>query len=237
MIYFIGDVHGELEQLAHKLAVRKIKDSQLIQVGDFGLGLFESKEKEEINLMTLDKTLKAGNNLLYVIRGNHDDPSYFEKWQKIGNIYVVPDYSVLLLGGYTVLLIGGAISIDRTTRTEGKDYWKDEAFLFDEVKLKAAIREVQNIDIVVTHNAPSEFWPYEINGLVKTYAIQDINLISDLTKERQMHSELLKHVTGNFAPTHWYYGHFHTITDGQYSNLKYYVLGESEIREHLRDEI
>ncbi len=183
----------------------------------------------------MNKTLKAGNNLLYVIRGNHDDPSYFEKWQKIGNIRVVPDYSVLELDGYTVLLIGGAISIDRMTLTEGKDYWKNEVFLFDELKLAAAISEVQNIDIVVTHNAPSEFWPYEIGGLVKTYAKQDINLISDLTKEWKMHSKLLKHVTNKFSPSHWYYGHFHAIADGQYSNLKYYVLGESEIREHLKD--
>jgi UDP-2,3-diacylglucosamine pyrophosphatase LpxH len=139
-------VHEEFEQLAHRLAIRKIKDLQLVQVGDFGLG-FGNKNQEELNLKTLNKTLKSGNNILYVIRGNHDDPSYFQQWQNIGNIRLVPDYSVLDLGGYTVLLIGGAISIDRTNRTQGKNYWKEEVFLFDEEKVTAAISEIQNIDI------------------------------------------------------------------------------------------
>lgn len=233
MLYFIGDVHGELERLAHKLAVKNIRDSQLVQVGDFGFGLFGSKEKEYLSLKTLNKTLKAGNNLLYVIRGNHDDPSYFEKWQKIGNIRVVPDYSVLELNGYSVLLVGGAISIDRTSRMLGKSYWNEEEFVFDQQRLESVLKDVEKIDIVVTHNAPKEFWPFELNNLVKAYARRDENLLSDLNDEREKHSTLLNHVTSRFAPTHWYYGHFHATEFNQYNELKYFALGESEIREHV----
>ena len=232
MIYFIGDTHGDFGELANKLAVRGIRDSQLVQVGDFGLG-FGNKNEEELNLKTLNKTLKTGNNLLYVIRGNHDDPSYFATWEKIGNIRLVPDYSVLELGGYNVLLVGGAISIDRNSRIQGKDYWKEEEFIFDPDKLDVALNEIQRVDIVVTHTAPNEFWPFDLGNLVRAYARQDVNLISDLAKERELHSILLKYITNKYAPPHWYYGHFHTTNNGEYSGIKYFALGEAEIREHI----
>lgn len=235
MLIFIGDVHGEFHQLAHRLAVRKIRDSVLVQVGDFGVGFYE-KVVEEENLAKLNKTLKAGNNLLYVIRGNHDNPAYFDKWQKIGNIRFVPDYSVLELDGYTVFLAGGAISIDRTSRIQGKNYWKEEEFVFDVERLETSLKEVERVDIVVTHNAPAEFWPFQINYLVTAYARRDDELILHLARERELHSKLLKHLTSKFDPSHWYYGHFHTIEDGEYNGLKYHVLGESELREHRSED-
>ncbi len=232
MIYFVGDIHGEFRDLANRIDARNISDSSLIQVGDFRLG-FGNRNEEELALKTLNKTLKAGNNLLYVIRGNHDDPSYFEKWQKIGNIRLVPDYSILELEGYTLFLTGGSVSVDRLQRREGKGYWKDEMFRYEKSKLEFALSQVQKIDIVVTHSAPGEFWPYETSELVKSYAKRDTSLIADLTKDREMHSELLEYFTSKFSPSHWYYGHFHAAMTNQYKDLMYFALGEAEIREHF----
>ncbi len=212
--------------------MRGIRNSQLVQVGDFGLG-FGNKNEEELKLKTLNKTLKAGNNLLYVIRGNHDDPAYFQKWQKIGNIRLLPDYTVLELGGYSVFLAGGAISIDRTTRSEGKNYWKEEEFVFDSRKLEPVIREIKNINIIVTHSAPSEFWPFDFDLNVHGYMMRDKQLKSDLDKDRAAHTSLLKQVSSKFVPTHWYYGHFHASNHSEYSGIKYFALGEHEIREHV----
>jgi len=233
MLYFIGDVHGELEQLADKLAIKNIRNSQLVQVGDFGFGFFGSKDKEDLSIKNLNKTLKAGNNLLYVIRGNHDDPSYFEKWQKIGNIRLVPDYSVLELAGNSVLLVGGAISIDRTSRVSGKTYWREEEFVFNQDKLDAVLRDVKKIDIVVTHSAPSEFWPYDFDLNVHSYMARDKQLKADLDIDRANHSRLLKFITMRFSTTRWYYGHFHASKGGEYNDIKYHLLGELEIREYV----
>lgn len=231
MLIFIGDVHGEFKELEHRLNVRKIRDSVFVQVGDFGVGFYH-KESEINHLNNLNECLKQSGNTMYVIRGNHDDPAYFDGKVAYSNLVFLRDYSVLELKGYTLLLIGGAISIDRAIRIQGRDYWKDEEFVFDTDRLEAALKEIKNVDIVVTHTAPSEFWPFEINNLVRSYASRDDNLILDLARERESHSKLLKHLTSRFTPTHWYYGHFHTIVDGEYNNLKYYVLGESEFREH-----
>lgn len=232
MIIFIGDVHGEFEQLAHRLAVRKIRDSVLIQVGDFGLG-FSLRSEEDLKVESLNKILKAGNNVLYVIRGNHDDPSYFGKETKIGNIFLLPDYSIIRYNGLTVLLAGGAISIDRSVRIQGQNYWQGEEFRFDGFKLATCIQEIQKVDIIVTHSAPKEFWPFSFGKLVHSYIRKDNNLASDLAAEREQHSRLLEFVVARLTASHWYYGHFHTTNDGEYNNLKYYSLGESEILEYV----
>ena len=233
MLYFIGDIHAELELLAYKLKEKKIKDSHLVQVGDFGFGFLGDREKAAIE--SLNKALKAGNNLLYVIRGNHDDPSYFEEGREVGNIRIVPDYSVLELSGYSILLAGGAISVDRASRVLGKSYWKEEEFIFNIDKLESALNTVKKLDIVVTHNAPSEFWPFELNNLVRAYARRDKNLFLELSHERAQHSKLLKWVKSRFSPLHWYYGHFHVSQKNRYDDLMYFALGELEIREQFQD--
>jgi len=231
MLYFIGDIHAELEQLARKLTEKNIRDSHLVQVGDFGFGFFGDREKAVIE--SLNAALKAGNNLLYVIRGNHDNPSYFAEEREIGNIRIIPDYSVLELGGYSILLVGGAISVDRTSRVLGTNYWKEEKFVLDLSKLESALRYVKTINIVVTHTAPSEFWPFELNNSVRSYARRDKNLLLDLSHERAQHSKLLKYVTSSFSPSHWYYGHFHASEMNRYESLTYFALGELEIRQHI----
>jgi UDP-2,3-diacylglucosamine pyrophosphatase LpxH len=232
MIYFIGDIHGDFDELAHRLAVRKIKDSVLIQVGDFGLG-FSARSDEELKMKSLNKILKSKNNVIYAIRGNHDDPEYFEKKTKIGKVCLLPDYSIVKCDGNTVLLAGGAISIDRSVRVQGRNYWSKEKFVFDSNKLVATLAEIQTVDIVVTHSAPKEFWPFAFSALVHNYIKRDDDLAADLSAERKRHSKLLKFIMGRFAPSHWYYGHFHTTNDGKYNNLRYYALGEAEIRQHL----
>ncbi len=232
MIYFIGDIHGQFKGLVHWVKQRKITDSKIVQVGDFGLG-FIHKVKEINDLQHLNKFLKITGNTLYAIRGNHDNPAYFDGKVSYSNLIFLKDYSVLDIEDKTILLAGGAISIDRTTRREGKDYWKEEVFVFDAEKLAGVLAEARKVDIVVTHNAPSEFWPYDLGKVVRTYAIRDINLIAELAKERDLHSKLLKYVSTKFSPSHWYYGHFHFTNQGEYSGIKYFALGEQEIREHL----
>jgi hypothetical protein len=57
-------------------------------------------------------------------------------------------------GKETIQFIGGAISIDRTGRKEGVSYWSDESIIY-----KPEL--IQNVDILVTHTAPSFCHPQE----------------------------------------------------------------------------
>lgn len=227
MIYFIGDVHGEFIELARRISTKKIENSAFIQVGDFGMGLGKDDDLKELN-----KVLMAGNNLLYAIRGNHDDPFRFRKKEVIGNITLLSDYSVLRLEGKVILLVGGAISIDRSDRVEGNSYWMKEKFIFDTEKLTRLANKVKKIDIIVTHSAPEEFWPFELTNLVRRYCRLDSNLEIDLQDERRQHSLLLKYLLNKFPPRYWYYGHFHTIAEGHVSGVRYNALAEMQFKIH-----
>ncbi|MFM7429855.1 MAG: metallophosphoesterase, partial [Flammeovirgaceae bacterium] len=106
MLIFIGDVHGEFYDLIQKLANHDIRNSTLIQVGDFGVG-FKSKENEINQLERLNDFLKANKNVMYVIRGNHDDPAYFDGRVTFSNLILLNDYSLLDVEGNKIFLVGG----------------------------------------------------------------------------------------------------------------------------------
>ncbi len=112
-------------------------------------------------------------------------------------------------------------------------YWPGEAFGYDETLLEKRINGVTEIDIVVTHNAPGEFWPTELNNLVLGYALRDESLLEELRKERYRHTQLMEFLIRNkLKPKYWYYGHYHTRNDARYKGIKYRALDCSEMFEH-----
>lgn len=231
MILLIGDVHGNFRELTYQLSERKIHDMNLIQVGDFGVG-FKKLQHEQNELQILNSFLQAHNNVLFVIRGNHDDPAYFTGRSAFSNIYYIEDYSIVEIGGKNILCIGGAISVDRLARTIGVNYWPNEKFVLDEGKLAKALASINQLDIVVTHTAPKEFWPIELDYIVKYFATRDHSLLEELESERSDISALLKLILNHgFSPTDWYYGHFHTSVSGHALGLQYHALGIMEFTE------
>jgi len=99
-----------------------------------------------------------------MIRGNHDDPAYFQE-ERIHHerFRCIPDYSVIQACGHNVLCVGGAVSIDRDYRKKHDSrhlrsgvasYWADEMPVYDKERLDSISQELK-IDTVVTHTAPS----------------------------------------------------------------------------------
>lgn len=124
--YCIGDLHGNINTVAYQIKQYDIHNAVIICCGDVGLGFYKKEYyKQEFN--KIKKTLAKYDDYLIFIRGNHDNPKYFDG--KIVNdkrIKAVPDYTVLQLcekdeynidyARHTILCIGGATSIDRTQR-------------------------------------------------------------------------------------------------------------------------
>ncbi len=232
MLILIGDVHGEFKELAAKLVMTRVQKSSFIQVGDFGVG-FKKREIELDELGALNNILQTSRNHLYVIRGNHDNPSYFKKDSGFSNITFLKDYSVLELEGKTILLVGGAISVDRTQRVLNVSYWEHEAFVYDVKLLGKKINDLRKIDLVITHNAPNEFWPSELGELVILFSRVDHPLLWELKTERYRINQLMDFlVHKNLKPTYWYYGHFHASYSGKYKGIKFRALDCSEFFEH-----
>jgi len=236
MIVFTGDWHGEYDRAYRKIKALDLRDCVIIQVGDFGIG-FERRKKDLRKLDILNKQLVNRNIILYAIRGNHDDPIYFDGSINLSNLKLLKDYTVLDIEGVKILCVGGAISIDRKPnpdvvdaygrkykgRTEGTNYWSNEAFVFQNVDLV-------NIDIVVTHTAPDFAPPYTKYGMEK-WIKHDPELSELVDKERSELTILYEQLKKTNNIGHWFYGHFHSSNTDYTDNTKFVLLNEHEFFE------
>lgn len=237
-LIFLGDIHGNWNCIMRN----DLTNFNIIQVGDYGIGYYPA-EREDHNLRMLSIWLEKNNNFLYIIRGNHDDPDYFDggDWLMYKNIYFLEDYTVLQNDKHNILCIGGAISVDREyskkkSRIIGRLlWWKDEPFVLDEGKLNEIVENLK-IDIVVTHTAPKCFNPIEFNTIVYNFAEDDPLLIQDLTKERNLVQKAYEILLGN-GIQYWIYGHFHHSSREIIDNQVQAILLNIEEFYHLREEL
>lgn len=220
----IGDIHGTFRTLVKE--IENGTEKNIIQVGDFGLG-FRTRGRDLEFLRELDGLLKEKGKKLYVLRGNHDDPSFWNGQydDSFENIDLVTDYSIVTIEGYKVLFVGGALSIDRKQRAKGVDYWEGEEFQYEEDVLLDSFKQWGNPDIVVTHTAPSLCYPREFNDLVYSFARLDSTLLTDLSVERSLVDRLYDVVRAQQQPKYWVYGHFHSDRQEERDGTKFILLG------------
>lgn len=229
-VYATGDCHGQWNLLRYKIRESNIKDSVIIIAGDCGLG-FEKEEYYKQVYSRLKKILESQNVIVILVRGNHDDPEYFDG-DKINfpNLKAVPDYSVLSFSDYNILCIGGAISIDRMNRIykknrfdNKKEYWENEPPIYKPEVLDKIISSF-NISTVITHSSPKFAPPLSKEG-IENYIDNDINLISDVNKERDTLTKIYNHIIKTNKLINWIYGHFH-YHDTMYSidNVEFKLL-------------
>jgi len=240
MILLLGDIHGRFEDFKFQIKLKKISNCIIIQVGDFGM-TFASIEISENALLELNSFLKNLNITLYAIRGNHDDPFFFKGNHNYSNLKLLSDYTQLKIENNNFLFVGGAVSIDRVVSLKKmkdlsnvgidyKLYWPEEKFILDEEKLK----NIKNVDIVITHTAPEWCFPDNSGGFgdfVQNYINNDPNLAIELKEERKMLSDffnILKR-NGNNIKKH-YYGHFHRSEISLNGQTTHILLGVNEIK-------
>jgi DNA repair exonuclease SbcCD nuclease subunit len=216
--------------------LKDIKNSYLIQVGDFGIG-FNDRIHDVAILEDLNGFLRERNCVMYVIHGNHDNPSFFDGDINFDCLKLLPDYSVINLKGWgNILLIGGAISIDRVYRVEEARsgtkvyWWKDEKVIFDPVKLES----IKDIDIVVTHTAPDYCYPDNRMGfppIVTGFVKYDPNLLIELNEERSLMTQIFDLINKNSKVKTHLYGHFHSSRKEIHNDTEHILLGINEMYE------
>ena len=141
-----GDTHGNHNYIRYMIRTPDINNTTLFHVGDFGIG-FKNEHVDIAEMERLNEALEYKNNHLYVIRGNHDKPEWFDGTRDWSNLHLVPDYTIIDVNGFGVLMVGGAISIDRKPRLydmqmmakKGIDkelYWYDENFVLELARYK-----------------------------------------------------------------------------------------------------
>lgn len=236
-IIILGDIHGNFHILKKEIERLQLNNTYLIQVGDFGIG-FNKLEHDIKALNELNVFLKEKDIEMLAIRGNHDDPKFFNGDYLLSNLKLLEDYTVLDLNGENFLFVGGAISIDRVPRlAEMKkkyskpSWWFDEIFKLDITK----IENLRNISNIVTHTSPDWCHPENTNGfgyLVNQFASYDMTLLESLKQERNDMSELFNTIKLNNNIKCHYYGHFHDSKMIEYQGTKHYLLGINEFKQH-----
>jgi UDP-2,3-diacylglucosamine pyrophosphatase LpxH len=218
-LLFLGDHHGEWDFVFDIIKTKKIENCYIICVGDGGEG-FMSKDKQLRQFDILNNRFKKYNIEYKSIRGNHSDPSYFQGIDRVSlsNFELIEDYTVAEYDGKKIQFIGGAVSIDRTSRTEGRSYWEDEIVKFDREKCK-------EVDILVTHTTPSWCFPQQFNQTVYGWANEDAYLLEDLTEERAIMDEICKLC----KPRLHLYGHFHSSWTERVNGCVHKLLDINEI--------
>lgn len=219
MIYVTGDTHG-LEDF-YKLHIfagqhpELTKDDYVIIAGDFG-GVWSEQ--------TLTESLRYYTHLPFTVLfvdGNHENFDMInaypvETW-KGGKVHKIkPDVIHLMRGqvfeieGKTIFTFGGATSIDKMYRTEGRSWWRQELPTYEELDEGVANlkRYGNKVDYIITHSCPERAFAYP--------AISK-NVIKFNCPEVQM----LSYIDDIASFGHWYFGHFHTDAQlgGKYTAL------------------
>ena len=229
-IVFCGDVHGSFGTLGFVInKLHRMKNTIVFVCGDFGMGF--NKPAYYLNeLGKLSKQLKTRDNYVIVVRGNHDDPVYFNEVNKFGsgNVILITDYEVVTVNGYNILGIGGGISIDRTERILDKTYWKDEPVKINEEKLLS----LHDIDVIFTHSSPNFCKPFTKDGILY-WIKRDVHLIVDCDKERADLTYIYEELIKNNKIQYWYYGHFHESFHTSRDETIFIGLNELELKEFM----
>lgn len=220
-IAFIGDIHGAFRTIEHIIhGVKGIRDTDFFQVGDFGIG-FHKPNFYEYELQRLSNKLKKFNNNMYVIRGNHDDPDYFDGNTVYSNLKLLKDCEVINIQNLNILPLGGAISIDRKWRwskmSDKKIWWENE------VLCDCDLNDIPDVDIVVSHTAP-DFVIANIGSNLSNVFEVDKKLKIDLKNEHEKMTQYFN-ILKNKNVKYWFFGHFHGV-----SNLSHNIMYFDDVK-------
>ena len=212
-IIVCGDIHGYWRYL--NTLINKKKPTLILQCGDWGFFPHHARKaftKNGVRYSGFDPWgVKAHNTKVIFCPGNHDCWWDLQLWDdlelpemyhnvfyaKRGTTYTLPD-------GRVVLFMGGAASIDKASRTIGIDWWPEEMISISEL-YKLEERELENVDIIISHTCPQEFNP--LLNPKKPYNGWEY-------KFHDSSQEVLSELLYMYKPSLWYFGHFHVYMEG-----------------------
>lgn len=244
-IAVIGDIHGEFNVIIKKVKHYDLNDVVLLVAGDMGVGFNYNNprepKKEKVRLLYLNQFLKRHNIFLYIVRGNHDNPSFYDGKHNLSNLIFMQDYDIVQVGEYMILGVGGATSVDRKPnhhfkdykgenhpgRRENVDWWPNEKVIYDEEKLNV----IAGIDIVVTHTCPDFVHPPVLGDNVWKWCDCDPELKSELIEERELMGKIYDKLNELSVIKWWYYAHYHQSNFQTYNSTKFKLLDIGEFHE------
>lgn len=208
-----GDWHGAGAWASH--AIRQVLEYRpfeaIVQLGDFGLWPGRGGQQY---LDNLEKLLAELGMPMYVILGNHDDYDQLAELPLTDGVHVIRPHIIVLPRGYrwtwqgqTWLALGGAISIDRATRTAGVDWWWQEQITDADVDAAIAGGPA---DVMVCHDAPRG-----VPELDQWLAVNGVRLTPEIQMDADFCRHQVRRVVDTVKPACLFHGHYHHRYDGE----------------------
>lgn len=208
MIFLWGDIHGEHEVNSytkfHRDNKKILDDNPVIFLGDWGFLWSEPRRKSEQYWIDW---FSSKSNKFYIVDGNHENHKLISelpiveecggKMRKLeDNIFFMMRGEIYQIDGKTFWAFGGAMSIDKAHRIEGKSWWPEEVASYEEMQYGIDKLESVNwkVDYVIAHTLPKT--------IVATMFVAD--------KEPDPTSAYFDFVIGQRLEFKmWFCGHFH----------------------------
>ena len=203
MIYITGDTHGEYNDTVRRFAENGVaKGDTVIVCGDFGfVGRIGGKHQYYL------KQLAKEEYTILFVDGNHENFDMLEtypvvelfggKAHKIAdNIYHLMRGQIFDIEGKRYFVFGGAYSIDKKMRIEGKSWWPQELPVKEDYDEAAANlkKAGYKVDHVLTHTIPDSMI-YRIGKLPDPHDAELTGYFEWLSRELDFRS--------------WFAGHWH----------------------------
>lgn len=230
LVAIAGDWHKNerhalkvIPQMAAQLAAedRKI----ILQAGDFGIW----RERAEYTWMgktyyrqtyleALTEKLEEVNAEIWFVDGNHEDHPYLTElaeryYAQFGcpgkpfgwitaRIRWLPRGTRWTWHDQTWIAAGGAVSVDKFQRTEGKSWFPEEEITPDQEEM---IITKGPADVILSHDAPSS---------------EPLNLLPPpeewlpMIPAAEAHRERLERICAAAKPSHVFHGHYHRMKQG-----------------------
>ena len=203
-LMIVGDTHGNAGAIEYKAKIaQRLGCDRMIVVGDFGL--WPGYE----GVQYLDDVSAIGreyNQEIVALPGNHEDHDQWVKWFDLAplddhgfaiirsNLRLTKKVHPFKMGGKRFFVCGGAVSIDKQWRTEGKSWWKNETF--SEADL-ASVEKYKGpaIDYLLTHDCSD-------------HTIWKSRLKPDL--DSQANRQRIDRAIKALRPRYHFHGHMHT---------------------------
>lgn len=210
-IYLTGDTHGEvferIVQLKRNYDLTK-DENLLIVLGDFGL-IWDDKWWKQVKY--IERYIKDNHLNLEIIsvKGNHenfDTINTFPKIQKYNsdlikvsdNITFFENGNIYHIDNSIFAVFGGALSIDKHLRTEGKTWWADE------IPSKEIMQKF--VDELYKYNTEKLVLLTHTTATDEIYKLDMYPMEGKLTDEVAQYLQFIK---SNYNFKSHYHGHFH----------------------------
>jgi hypothetical protein len=208
--YVMGDTHGD-QILWHSYIHPLLKKGdRAFIMGDFGVGFWNGRYWSEETFLDF---LEEQPYTVYFVDGNHEDFSKLYGYPVVErhggkmhqlreNLFHLMRGEIYTFDGKTVLAMGGGYSLDKATRAEGYDWWREEMPTGEEYRhcSDTLAKHHHQVDYIFTHTCPYDTLQY--------MATMNLGIQKNVTEEQPL-TLFLNYLAENTTYDKWYFGHFH----------------------------